>query len=82
MLVFVQSKWHAGGTKTISKGDLLKFLHGVKLVLSANWTSFSPKFKKQRTAIDQVLLKPDVSVVAALAFTGDNPLGDECQEVL
>lgn len=82
MLVFVQSKWHGGGTKTISKGDLLKFLHGVKLVLSANWTSFSAKLKKQQSAIDQVLLKPDVSVVVAVAFTGDNKLGDECQEVL
>lgn len=82
MLVFVQSKWHAGGTKTISKGDLLKFLYGVKLVLSANWTSFSSKFKKLQNEIDQVLLKPDVSVVVAVAFTGDNPLGDECHEVL
>jgi hypothetical protein len=82
MLVFVQSKWHAGGTKTIGKGDLLKFLHGVKLVLSASWSSFSTKFSKLQTEIDQVLLKPDVSVVIAVAFTGDNPLGDECQEVL
>ncbi len=82
MLVFVQSKWHAGGTKTIGKGDLLKFLHGVKLVLSANWTSFSSKFKKLQNEIEQVLLKPDVSVVVAVAFTGDNPLGDECHEVL
>ena len=82
VLVFVQSKWHAGGTKTISKGDMLKFLHGVKLVLSANWTPFSAKFKKQQSSIDQVLLKPDVSVVVAIAFTGDNKLGEECQEVL
>lgn len=82
MLVFVQSKWHAGGTKTISKGDLLKLLHGVKLVLSANWGSFSAKFQKQQAEIDQVLLKPDVSVVVAVAFTGDNQLGDECQELL
>jgi hypothetical protein len=82
MLVFVQSKWHAGGTKTISKGDLLKFLHGVKLVLSASWSAFSTKFKNRQAEIDQVLLKPDVSVVVAVAFTGDNKLGDECQEVL
>lgn len=82
VLVFVQSKWHGGGTKTISKGDLLKFLHGVKLVLSANWTSFSSKFQKRRKEIDQVLLKPDLSVIVAVAFTGDNSLGEECQEVL
>lgn len=81
-LIFVQSKWNAAGTKTIGKGDLLKFLHGVKLVLSANWDSFSSKFKTQRSSIDQVLLKPDVSVVVAIAFTGDNKLGDECDEVL
>lgn len=82
VLVFVQSKWHSGGTKTISKGDLLKFLHGVKLVLSANWAPFSARFKTQQSSIDQVLLKPDVSVVVAVAFTGDNKLGEECQEVL
>lgn len=81
-LVFVQSKWHGNGTKTIGKGDLLKFLHGVKLVLSANWDTFSVKFKKHKTLIEQVLLKPDVSVVVAVAFTGDNKLGDECDEVL
>lgn len=81
-LVFVQSKWHNGGTKTISKGDLLKFLHGVKLVLSASWTTFSPKFKARKGVIDQALLKPDVSVIVAVAFTGDNKLGDECEEVL
>ncbi len=81
-LVFVQSKWHGNGTKTISKGDLLKFLHGIKLVLSANWDTFSKKFKAQKAAIDQVLLKPDVSVIVAVAFTGDNKLGEECEEVL
>lgn len=81
-LVFVQSKWHSNGTKTISKGDILKFLHGVRLVLAANWDSFSPKFKNHKSAIDQALLKPDVSVVVAVAFTGDNPLGEECREVL
>lgn len=81
-LVFVQSKWHAGGTKTIGKGDLLKFLRGVKLVLAANWSSFSTRFKAQQPEIDQVLLRPDVSVVVAVAFTGDNKLGEECQEVL
>lgn len=81
-LVFVQSKWNANGTKTIGKGDLLKFLHGVKLVLSANWDSFSPKFKKQKVTIEQVLLKPEVSVIVSIAFTGDNKLGEECEEVL
>jgi hypothetical protein len=81
-LVFVQSKWHANGTKTISKGDILKFLHGVKLVLAANWDTFSSKFKAQKTTIEQALLKPDVSVMVTVAFTGDNPLGDECREVL
>ncbi len=81
-LVFVQSKWHTNGTKTISKGDLLKFLHGIKLVLAANWDTFSEKFKRHKATIDQALLKPDVSVVVAVAFTGDNPLGDECKEVL
>lgn len=81
-LVFVQSKWHGNGTKTIGKGDILKFLHGVKLVLSANWETFSTRFKQHRTLIDQVLLKPDVSVVVAVAFTGDNKLGEECDEVL
>ncbi|MDP1672629.1 MAG: AIPR family protein, partial [Burkholderiales bacterium] len=81
-LIFVQSKWNASGTKTIGKGDLLKFIHGVKLVLSANWDTFSTKFKSQKAAIEQVLLKPDVSVIVAVAFTGDNKLGDECDEVL
>jgi hypothetical protein len=81
-LVFVQSKWHANGTKTISKGEILKFLHGVKLVLAANWDTFSQRFKSHKSAIDQALLKPDVSVTIAVAFTGDNPLGAECKEVL
>lgn len=81
-LVFVQSKWHGNGTKTIAKGDILKFLHGVKLVLAAQWDTFSEKFRSRKAAIDQALLKPDVSVIVAVAFTGDNPLGDECKEVL
>jgi len=81
-LVFVQSKWHDKGTKTIGKGDLLKYLHGIKLVLSANWDGFSNKFKKNESIINQVLLKPDVNVIAAIAFTGDNNLGEECEEVI
>ncbi|UCV26925.1 AIPR family protein [Ferribacterium limneticum] len=81
-LVFVQSKWHNSGTKTIAKGDVLKFLHGIKLVLSANWDTFSPKFQTHKSLIEQVLLKPDVSVTVAVSFTGDNRLGDECDEVL
>lgn len=81
-LVFVQSKWHGGGTKTISKGEILKFLHGIKLVLSANWDTFSAKFQTHKGLIEQVLLKPDVSVTVALSFTGDSRLGDECEEVL
>ena len=74
-LVFVQSKWHAGGTKTITKGDILKFLHGIKLVLSASWDTFSQKFQEHKELIEKVLLKPDVAVTAAVSFTGDNRLG-------
>jgi hypothetical protein len=81
-LIFIQSKWHGGGTKTITKGDVLKFLHGIKLILSANWDTFSQKFKTHKALIDQVLLKPDVSVLVVVSFTGDNRLGDECEEVL
>lgn len=81
-LVFIQSKWHGGGTKTISKGDLLKFLHGIKLVLSANWETFSTRFRTHKALIEQVLLKPDVSVSVVVSFTGDNQLGAECEEVL
>ena len=81
-LVFVQSKWHGNGTKTIGKGDILKFLRGIKLVLSANWTEFSPKFQAHKTLIEGILLKPDVSVIVAVAFTGDNKLGEECEECL
>lgn len=81
-LIFVQAKWSRTGTKTISKGDLLKFLHGTKLVLSAKWDTFSEKFKSHRDTIEDVLLKPDVQVIVAIAFTGDNQLSDECEEVL
>jgi hypothetical protein len=81
-LVFVQSKWHAGGTKTINKGDILKFIHGIKLVLSATWETFSDRFSKHKNLIEKILLKPDISVTVAISFTGDNQLGEECIEVL
>lgn len=81
-LIFVQSKWNSSGTKTISKGDLLKFLHGIKLVLAADWAKFSPKMKARQKDIESLLLTPDVSVIAVVAFSGDNELSIECREVL
>ncbi|MCK5924039.1 MAG: AIPR family protein, partial [Methylococcales bacterium] len=44
--------------------------------------TFSSKFQTHKSLIEQVLLKPDVSVTVAVSFTGDNQLGEECDEVL
>ncbi len=81
-LIFIQSKWHGNGTKTISKGDLLKFLHGIKLVLAADWEKFSTKMKARQKDIETLLLTPDVTVIAVISYSGDNDISDECKEVL
>lgn len=80
-LFLIQSKWSAGGTKTIGTGDIHKFVQGVYDILGMNWSTFNPRFKAISAELSAGIEK-DPEIVLITAYSSDNPLSTECLNLL
>lgn len=76
-LFLIQSKWSAGGTKTIGTGDIHKFVQGVYDVLEMNWDDFNPRFSAISAEISAGIAN-DPEIVLVTAYSSDNPLSEDC----
>ncbi len=76
-LFLIQSKWSAGGTKTIGTGDIHKFVQGVYDVLDMNWNDFNPRFAAISAEISAGIAN-DPEIVIVTAYSSDNPLSVDC----
>lgn len=68
----VQSKWIKSGSGGIDKGDLLKFLEGVKKLLTFNFDGFNEKINKKKSEINDAFLNNEVRVKIVISYTGNN----------
>lgn len=76
-LFLIQSKWSAGGTKTIGAGDVHKFVQGVYDVLEMNWSDFNSRFSEISAEISAGIAN-DPEIVLVTAYSSDNPLSADC----
>lgn len=79
-LFLIQSKWSAGGTKTIGTGDVHKFVQGVYDVLDMNWNDFNQRFAAISAEISAGIAN-DPEIVLVTAYSSDNPLSGDCVRI-
>lgn len=71
-LYIVQSKFIQSGHGGPDLGDVAKFCIGVRLLLNADFASFSSKFKPHLASIESALDDANTDIVVALITTGDS----------
>ncbi|MFZ5755454.1 MAG: AIPR family protein [Pseudomonadota bacterium] len=79
-LFLIQSKWSAGGNKTIGTGDIHKFVQGVYDVLDMNWGTFNARFGAISAELSAGITK-DPEIVLVTAYSSDNPLSGDCIKI-
>lgn len=80
-LFLIQSKWSAGGTKTIGTGDIHKFVKGVYDLLDMNWTTFNSRFSAISAEISAGISN-DPEIVLITTYSSDNNLSEDCIKLL
>lgn len=73
-LFLVQTKWHEDGNGTISQGDALKFIAGVKKVVDLDLTEFNDKIKNRISDIESAVYDANAKIVLVVAHTGVDDL--------
>lgn len=78
-LYFIQSKWIADGNGSPARGDILKYISGVRRALAVNFEEASEKLKKKIPIIEHALMDSDYRLKFVVAYTGAQKLSDEVQ---
>lgn len=76
-IYFVQSKWHANGKGSISRGDVQKFIKGVQDICNFRFNRFNQKVQKLNSYISDSINKPGTKIFLIISYTGTQLLGDE-----
>jgi AIPR protein len=80
-LFLIQSKWSNKGASTIGTGELRKFVAGTYDLLNEDWKKFNNKFKAISSEISAGI-RSDPEIVLVAAYNSDNPLSQECTEII
>lgn len=79
-LYFVQSKWISTGNGALTQGDILKYLAGVKRILSCDFAGASEKLSKKIPIIEHALMDSDYRLKLVIAYTGSQKLSTDVQK--
>lgn len=71
-LYLVQSKFIGAGVGSPEQGEVMKFATGVKLMVNADFATFSDRFKSIIPVVDAALDDPNIRIVVALVCTGNS----------
>jgi AIPR protein len=74
ILYLVQSKWKRDGHGSIERGDLQKFLKGLKDLLNARWDRFNSKISNRKTELDAALDDAATRIALLIAYTGQEAI--------
>lgn len=77
MLYLVQSKWHNTGAGSISRGEMQKFLTGLRDLLNARWERFNTKISCRSSELDAALDDASTRITLLVAHTGQQTLSEE-----
>ena len=78
-LFLVQSKWSKSHSSSIASGDVLKFLQGVRDLVSLKKNRFNDKIQKRWSILEDVL-KRLTSVRLIVAYAGSGKLAQDIQD--
>ncbi len=82
ILSLVQTKWRHDGTGSIDKGDVLKFIDGVKsIIIKPDFDRFNQKIKNRENEILEALYLANTRIVLLVAYTGQAKLSPDIQRV-
>jgi hypothetical protein len=79
VLILVQSKWSNSHSSSIESGDVLKFLQGVRDLVSLKQQRFNDKIRKRWTIIEDALKKL-ISVQLVVAYPGSGKIASDIQD--
>jgi AIPR protein len=82
VLYLVQSKWKQNGSGSIAKGDVQKFICGVKDLVNERFDRFNKKIQNKADEVDEALNDSDTKIMMILAYTGQDPLSAEVKQDL
>ncbi|MEC1771961.1 AIPR family protein [Schinkia azotoformans] len=80
LLFLVQSKWRNDGTGSVDRGEIQKFLLGVRDIIVPRFDRFNEKINKRSTEIDQALRNANTNFMLVLAYTGQSDLSTEVEK--
>jgi hypothetical protein len=73
-LVLAQSKWNESGTSGLQKGDLLKFIDGVRKLVANDWSQFGGPLARRRAEIEDILSQPGTRLELVVAHSGTSEI--------
>ena len=79
-IFLVQSKWSKSGTGSISSGDMLKFLQGVRKFVNAEFTGFNAKFQNRKLQFESALGELDVQIALIVVHSGSDKMSDSADD--
>jgi hypothetical protein len=82
ILYLVQSKWKQNGSGSFEKGELQKFICGVKDLINEKFDKFNKKIQNKADEIDEALNDSDTRIMLILSYTGKDPLSSEVRQDL
>jgi hypothetical protein len=82
VLYLVQSKWRHDGSQSIDRGEMQKFLKGLKDLLNARWTRFNDKVRSRSHELDGALDDASTRIVLLITYTGQQGLSPEVSQDL
>jgi hypothetical protein len=82
ILYLVQSKWKHNGSGSFERGDLQKFICGVKDLSNERFDRFNKKIQAKADEVDEALNNSDTKIILILAYTGQDSLSLEVKQDL
>ncbi len=80
ILYISQAKWHDSGNKTIDKGEIQKFIKGIKDLLNSRYDKFNEKLQSFKKTIDAALQHPNTNIKLLISYSTTNDLPEELHE--
>jgi hypothetical protein len=81
-LYLVQSKWSSDGRGSIDRGDIQKYVTGFHDIVNTRFTRFNGKVQSKQSEIESAVFDATTKLVAVIAYTGQDPLAEDCQRDL
>jgi len=77
VLHIVQSKFRKDGAKSVDRGDIQKFIQGIRDLLNAKFDRFNDKIRDKKSEIESALMNSRSKLSVTISYTGLQPLGEE-----